>query len=92
MHFFDSIDNASDGLGRKQAWRAAAHEYGGNGSTRDEITAQLQLALDIRQQSIDVGALAERLTQRVGIEVAVRALADTPREVQIKTQWNGRRV
>ena len=42
-----------------------------------------QRLIDIRDQCIDIRALRQFAVQRVRIEIAVRALADTPRHVHV---------
>ena len=69
-------------LGGKQAWRAAAEVDGLDGT----IAEPLPLAGEIVEQDGEVGLVAQFALQRVRVEIAVRALGDAPREVDVEAE------
>ena len=64
----------------EQAWRAAPNENGVNRSASQPVP----LAVEIAQQSLDIGSLQAGREAFMTIEVAVGAFAGTPRQVNVK--------
>src|SRR3546814_4330440 len=83
-----ALQERIDGLGREQARRAAAEEHAVHGAA----PGQRQVMVQVRQQRLDV--LRERwraagAAEFVRVEIAVRALAYAPGQVDVERQ--GRR-
>ena len=71
-----------DRFRREQAGRAAADEHARKAPTPD----RRQLAFEVEQQLLDVRLFRQRARALVGIEVAIRALAHAPRDVDVERE------
>ena len=78
-------DQLVDGSRREQAGRAAAEEDADHRPSPD----QGQGGLQVGDQGVDVVAFGNRPVRFMRIEVAVRALLDAPRHMDIKRQRRG---
>ena len=72
-------EDVPDRLRRKQAGRASAEEDADHRAACE----RWRLGGDVRLEGGHVGGFRQRVVQREGVEVAVRALAHAPREVEV---------
>ena len=76
------LQHLADVIGCKQAGRAATHEHADHRSALHGG----QLRLKISSQRVQISAGGQSAVQRKGVEVAVRALAHTPRKVHVERE------
>ncbi|MNC53220.1 hypothetical protein D3C75_1026130 [compost metagenome] len=78
----DAAEQAVEGARREQAGRAAAEE------DRPQLAAMGggQVGVEVGEQGVDVGFFRQFRAGGVGVEVAVRAFAHAPRDVDIQRQ------
>src|SRR5690606_36251425 len=77
-----AVEQARDRGTREEARRAAAQKHGLDRPALRERYFRTQVA----QQRVDVVDVAQRAARLVRIEVAVRALADAPRQVHVERE------
>ncbi|MNI30002.1 hypothetical protein D3C73_838310 [compost metagenome] len=79
---FDAFEQATQGIGTEQARRATTKE------DRAQFTAMdgVQVLVEIGQQRVDILLFRQHRAGGVGVEVAIRAFAHTPRDVDVQRQ------
>jgi hypothetical protein len=86
---FYPLQNASDGIRRKQAGRAAAEKDAAERAAPDGAAEIREILVEISKQGGDIGILRDGSTRRMRVEVAVRALLHAPRNVDVQRQGWG---
>jgi len=76
----DAFQQGGDGFGAEQAGCAAADEHGLHGAPR----GLWQILVEVGQQRLDIGLLGQGAFRRVGVEIAIRAFADAPGNVDVQ--------
>ena len=79
----DAVEQARDFVRREQTRRAAAKKY----TLQHAALREWQILIEISQQRIDVLALRQRARRVVRIEIAVRAFAHAPWDMDVKRKW-----
>jgi hypothetical protein len=75
----NALENAADGVRREEARRPATEE-----NARDRALCGVRrLCLQVPEHRIDVALLRDLALLRVRIEIAIRALAHAPRQVNV---------
>src|SRR3546814_6602771 len=76
----DTFEQPAQSLGAEQAWGAAAEK------DRAQFPAihRLQVLVEIGQQSVDVLLFRQLRAGGMGVEIAIRAFAYTPRNVNVQ--------
>ncbi|MNT12013.1 hypothetical protein D3C72_1469210 [compost metagenome] len=79
---FDAFEQTTQRISAEQAWRAATKE------NRAQLTTinGVQVLIEIGQQCVDVLFFRQHGAGGVGVEVAIRAFAHAPRDVDIQRQ------
>ncbi|MNN20094.1 hypothetical protein D3C81_1333550 [compost metagenome] len=79
---FDTFEQATQRRGAEQAWCAATKE------NRAQFTSVngVQVLIKVGQQCVDVLFFRQHGTGGVGVEIAIRAFAYTPRNVDVQRQ------
>ncbi len=79
---FDALQQTPEGFGAEQARRPATEE------NRSQLTAihRMQILIEIGQQRVDVFLLRQHRAGGVRVEIAIRAFAHTPRNVDVQRQ------
>ena len=79
------IDDFRDGVRREQARRTAAEKY----TLQHPALRERQILFEVARQRIDIILLRQFFRRVVRIEIAIRAFAHAPRNVDVERQRNG---